>query len=418
MKLTERQLFEKGIKPENAIIPLDNHTIEFPYMHFDQDVIIRHYSPIRFDKRYRNPSIIAQTDFVPRYNLYHISDFKKQYGNQDKPDYYLIIDEKERDFEQLVLGGIMITPDESEYIIDFINKYKLYIIPNLNPQNWFVKGDNKHERRFKKDAIKFNKEDNNRRWRAFGEMLEYLRVNYTFHFSIIDNIKEKVNFQNTRKDKTKVRNESTKEAFKNLLLSIDMFKYNNLKIITDDINAGTEKIYRKVIKEFCPNGVNVTLEIVKKQDMHKNKGILLQYVDINLYAIYRFVFPNMYEGKFNILANFELFAYKDFKKLYSNQMTKSEIDNIEEISKVFESIKNVYQNIKLHTLQNIYIKDELKGDNVPPNSSIIYKDKEQNNNFAKNFLIGVNKFCTVRTNETFSNKERPINFKETCRDLR
>lgn len=414
MKLTERQLFKQGINLNNKVISLDTHTIDFPYMHFDQDVIIRSYCPSRFDKRYRDPSKMAQEDFYSLYNLYHIRNYQKQYGHSDKPDYYLIIDEKERNFEQFILGGIMITPEEAKYIIEFMDKYKKNIMPSLKAENWFVKGDNKHERRFKKNNFTFTYDYNIKRWEIFGEMLENLRVNYTFHFSIVDNIKKKTDLVKTRKEKTAIRNLSKKEAFKNLLLSIDMFKYNNIKIITDNIDAGTEKIYQDVIDEFCSTG-HVTIEIIEKQKMNEDKGILLQYVDINLFAIFRFLFPNMDKEKFNILVNFELFAYKDFKKLHFQQMSKSEMENIEKISKIFESIKNVYQNIRLHTLQNIYIKDELKDDVVSPISSIIYKDDEQNNNFGQNFIHGVHRFCTVRTSETFSTTEKPIDFMKIYR---
>lgn len=195
-----------------------------------------------------------------------------------------------------------------------------------------------------------------------------------------------------------------------------MFKYNNLIIITDDINEGTEKIYRKVIKDFYKDSANITLEIIKKQNMHQDKGILFQYVDINLYATYRFLFPNMHKDKFNILVDFELFAYQDFKKIYSQTMTQNDKDNIEKLSIVFEAIKDIYQNIKLHSLQHIYVKDELYGNKVHPISSMIYKDIEQNNNFAQNFFNGVNKFCTIRTNQTFSSSERPVDFKTIARD--
>lgn len=377
---------------------------EFAYQvnEFDQNNIVRIRTVKKFDKRYRNPEEIALEEFTPVQELHYDTTSKSQYGNLVAPNYYLFIDEKKELNNHFCIGGIMISEHEIHKIDTFMKDYKKLIKPQLNTDDWYVKGEGKHEYKLKVFHQEIIKKENNydrtRRWSILGTILENLDTNYAFHFSLINELKY-VNPNSIRKERAKERHNAWGKALENLFSTLDVYEYNKLFIITDNIDQAIEKNFNSSIKKFYKNKSFVDdIQIIKKTEFDTVNSNLLQYVDINLYAITRFILPPEDKGRYNILVNFENYAYKDVKNGKNNF-------EIEYFASNFEIIKNIFHNIKFHTLKDISLKNNGSKSKL---SSIVYDGGIVHLNFGSYVMQKINSFCTIRTREEFHSKEKLV----------
>lgn len=361
---------------------------------FNQNAIVSFKTPRRFDKRYRDPSIVVQEDLIVIGEYWYLKDYENQFGHGDQEDYYLFLDEKIVDkSKSFTLLGTMIAKSEIQKLDTFTKRFKQSLKPKLSPDNWYMKGDGKHIYKYKliNDTID-DFYQARRRWKILGDMLESIDVNHSFHISTVDMNDYKINHKKIDHKKVEY------DAMINMLKSLEMFKYNTLTIVIDNVDESMKENYQKAIDDFYGKSDFIKFKVQVKDDFVSYKSNLLQYVDTFLYAITRFIYPNEHNDKYNILVDFELFRYEDF---FTDKLPIEQ----EMMIDVFESIKNVYQHIKFHLILDVEVGKSFEDKETFILSSAVLKKDAVNHNIGKYLYHKIHSFCALRTRKRFNSSE-------------
>jgi len=359
----------------------------------------------RFDRRYVNPNQHIEENLHCASPFNFLKNYENQYGHEGMPDFSLFLDEKFVPKEnRFTLVGVMIPSNHISAIVEFMKKYRKVLNPKLFCDDWYIKGDNKHL--YKYNVFNVRKEDlllAKRRWSILGNMLEGLNIEHIFHISTIDT-KKYLEGKTNKQRKTATR-QIEYDAMINIFKSLDVYKYNNLQIVIDNVDQAIEKNYKKAINDFYGKNSFIEFTVHPKKDFYSINSNMLQYVDIFLFAIERFLYPNFdYKKgqKYNILVDFELYKYKDF---YSN------FNEFEQkiVTDLFENIKNIYHHIRFHTIQNIEVSKDIEDENTYIVSSAIYKRDGINYNFGRNLVTKIIGFCNLRSSKRFMSDEAYFN---------
>ena len=226
---------------------------------------------------------------------------------------YLFIDERDlNNGKAFFLGGVLLSQMEITQISNFIINFKKLFRPETNPEDWFIKGsgiwlDNQDISHYETE------EEALTRWILWAKEIIKLRASYTIHSSTT--LREKIQY--THRKRKKKKSEYYKITFESLLDTLMQHQYANITIVTDNIEGGQKKAFDEVLENYTGK-INVEeLLIIKKENFNSEFSNILQFVDMQIYAISRFIMPT---DSGNILMGFEEFAREHSNKTIKDTM--------------------------------------------------------------------------------------------------
>lgn len=265
---------------------------------------------------------------------------------------YLFIDERDitsKNGDAFFLGGILTEKTLLDEINKFTVNFKKKFRPDLNPHKWFLKGSGEWiNENF--ESQKESKSEALLRWLLWSEEIEKLDTKYNFHATTT--LIDKLTYTHTNKKKKKQKAEYLTIAFENLLITLLPYKYSKINIVTDNI----ENIQKDVFENIFNNSRNKfnlqKFEIIKKDDFASLYSNILQFVDMQIYALSRFIMPT---DSGHILMNFEEYVMEYSHKTISNTVKDKGINYIHEIASKHHIIAKLYHHFRWKISQNYHL---------------------------------------------------------------
>lgn len=244
---------------------------------------------------------IRQSDILPL--MFHVLPGSKYSGTivnytNDESDLVLLIDEREDPTGFMFIGGILIARDDLEKVKRFMIKFKKKFKPNLKPSGWFLKGSGTHEGETK-DSL----DHALTRWLLWSKHLGACNFHYQFHSCSLN--KNKYHPSSTNK---KYRNiEFYKVLYEGLFDSLEQHKFSKIEIVTDNIEGAQLTAFNDVVSSYQTTKIKLLTAKapIRKGDLSSFESFTLQFVDMQIYAMSRFIYPS---GS-NVLMDFEKFSY-------------------------------------------------------------------------------------------------------------
>ncbi|EGQ8922737.1 DUF3800 domain-containing protein [Vibrio parahaemolyticus] len=228
--------------------------------------------------------------------------FQAQYFHPDD-EVTLYLDEREND-THLFIGGCLVASNEAKDILPELASFKSKFRPENDPMTWFLKGSGMHvgvdadvedEENARQDALS--------RWVLWARFLASFGCYYRFH-SVSVNKQKFVHSETARKKKNVER---YRRAYESLFKTLEQNRHSKITVVTDNV----EGAQLAGLQEAIDNSDNIlerkiTLSPpVPKEDFTSVASSWLQFVDMQIYALSRFIFPS---GE-NVLMKFEKYPY-------------------------------------------------------------------------------------------------------------
>lgn len=219
-----------------------------------------------------------------------------------------VLDEKPSD-NSFSLVGITTLPMYIPIIASKFRNYKKDLIPDLDPNDWYIKADGKYL--FKDPALSglgASKEDAIARWVQFSSYMDHFRKYYCLHISYLkknDPSFHKVN----RKKLIPKYYEST---FRGIKKSLRLFGGATSDIIFDNLDSNC---FRKLEQDKHDASVINSVSRLPKEDFNSDISQVMQFVDMLTYICSRFIFP---PNSLAVLLDFEKYSLSASSDLYNN----------------------------------------------------------------------------------------------------
>ena len=306
------------------------------------------------------------------------SGFVAGYTQPDKR-LALLIDERE-DKDYLFIGGILLAIKDLKKLKDFINNFKLLFRPELEPRKWFLKGSGAW-------IQEGNQQEENRsealtRWILWSKNLKKLTSYYQIHGTTL--VKKKFIPKSSKRKKANI--ERYREAYTKLFETLEQHRYSQIEIITDNLQGSQLKGLNESFEEHKNiDNFNLNkLSVLPKEDYSSENSCALQFVDMLIYSISRFICPSC--G--NILMDFENFAL--FHGAENNKKTlniSNDLDLHIAASRYY-IIGDMY-----HILRQKIVKNLLSPNFEGPISSMNLITNLTYRNFGSDVDAGLQRFC-------------------------
>lgn len=288
---------------------------------------------------------------------------------------YLFIDERKitsKNGNAFFLGGILTEKTLLEELNKFTINFKKKFRSDLNPNKWFLKGSGE----WINESFESQKESKNEalsRWLLWSNEIEKLDTKYNFHATTT--LIDKLEYTHTNKKKKKQEVEYLTRAFENLLTTLLPYKYSKINIVTDNIENTQKEVFEKVFNNAKRNYNLQKFEIIKKNDFASVYSNILQFVDMQIYALSRFIMPT---DSGNILMNFEEYAMEHSNKTIFDTAKNKGNYYIHQIASKHHIIGKLYHHFRWKISQNYHLV-ELDDEAL---SSVILISKEKHLNFG------------------------------------
>lgn len=220
------------------------------------------------------------------------------------------------------------------------------------------------------------------RWLLWTKALKSINPSYSFHSATL--IPKKYPFNSSNKRAKNI--EKYEAAFDAIFESLKAHKNANISIIIDNVSGSEQKAFYNAIEKARSeyNISNVT--IVEKDDFGGLESSILQFVDMQIYALSRFILPT---GSGNILVDFEKYPLEYLTDSYSNSSIEKRDCYMQMASAKFHLIKYLYHNLRFS------IKKKLSFENTDDlYSSCCLLTRETNRNYGQNIDELIHSFCT------------------------
>jgi hypothetical protein len=228
------------------------------------------------------------------------SGFPTQFFSPDD-EVTLYLDERE-DKEHLFIGGCLVPDFNAHLLDDELNTFKKTFRPELNASDWFLKGSGSWVTNV--GIQKETMEEALSRWILWAKFLKTLSSFYRFHSVSID--KEKIIYKETKPKKINV--ERYQRAYEALFKTLEQNRFSKIRVVTDNVEEAQLTGLQEAIKNSS-SILEKEIELyppVSKKDFSSNFSHWLQFVDMQIYALSRFIFPS----GCNVLMDFEKYSYE------------------------------------------------------------------------------------------------------------
>ncbi|MBB1295098.1 hypothetical protein H5200_06870 [Pseudoalteromonas sp. SG43-7] len=195
------------------------------------------------------------------------------------------------------VGGVLVDNSFVSAIAGFVKQFKYKFRPELEPEEWLIKGsgnwihDDQEFKESKMEALT--------RWILWSKALEKHKLNFDFHSATVLN--KKYNFKSRNKRDKNI--EKFEVLFDSIFSSLKAYHNAKITVITDNIEGAQKLAFYKSI-EKAKLHYEINGQILKKDDYGSFDSCLMQFVDMNIYPMSRFLMPQ----NNNILMDFENFA--------------------------------------------------------------------------------------------------------------
>lgn len=234
------------------------------------------------------------------------SGFQAQYFHPDN-EVTLYLDEREND-THLFIGGCLVGSNEAKDILPELARFKSEFRPENDPMTWFLKGSGMHvgveadvedEENLRQDALS--------RWVLWTKFLKSFNCYYRFH-SVSVNKQKFVHVETGRKQKNVER---YRRAYESLFKTLEQNRHCKITVVTDNVEGAQLTGLQQAV-ENSDNILERKIILsppVPKEDFTSVESSWLQFVDMQIYALSRFIFPS---GE-NVLMKFEKYPYDSAK---------------------------------------------------------------------------------------------------------
>lgn len=282
--------------------------------------------------------------------------------------------------------GVILDDDNLKQISDFVRRFKKELFPNKNEDEWYLKGSGEHIGVDRDDKVQAF-----RRWVLWSRMIVDIKTPFNIHGAITLNekLKNRLNNQSILKD-ANARIQAT--ALSALLLSINIHQVDQLRLVTDNVDGKQLVAYQSAVQHINAATTEAAIKynihspvIVSKDEMNTERAQILQFVDMLVYSMTRFILPTK---DHYILADFEKLPY-----LYSNnEISKIVADYSEESLKAmfdkYATIGSMYHYLRGKIIKNVWL-------NSIPYSSIFLLGEKTHHNFGKDVDNAIWSFCNT-----------------------
>ncbi len=331
-----------------------------------------------------NANQIQQDDILQL--TYHVlpgakgSGFQVNYINPHT-ELTLYLDEREND-EHLFIGGILLKSSDSIQIKKSLDLYKNKFRPELLADSWFLKGSGAW---LNSDGSQVESSyEALTRWMLWAKHLKTIDTYYQFHSCSLN----KSRFVGSEKSRQKQNIERYQTVYKTLFKTLEQLRFCNITIITDNVEGAQYIGLKNAISEANGNLVtNLNLvPPIRKEDFSSADSACLQFVDMQIYAMSRFIFPS---GN-NVLMEFEKFAYE-----HANGTIQKTLENLSEQERYFMIAKYyVLKDIFQH-LRHKIVKRLLSPNYDEPVSSMSIISDNEYLNFGSDVDYAIHRFCNI-----------------------
>lgn len=318
--------------------------------------------------------------------MYHVLPGAKGSGSQANyisphTDLTLYLDEREND-EHLFIGGILLESSDSTQIKTSLDLYKNKFRPELLENSWFLKGSGSW---LSSDGSHIESSyEALTRWLLWAKHLKTIDTYYQFHSCSLN----KARFVGTEKSRRKQNIERYQTVYKALFKTLEQLRFCNITIITDNVEGAQYTGLQNAISEA--NGKLVSnlnlIPPIPKEDFSSTNSACLQFVDMQIYAMSRFIFPS---GN-NVLMDFEKFAYEHSQGTIHQTMKKLNVQDQFFMAAKYYIIKDIF-----HHLRHRIIKNLLSPNYDNPVSSMSIISENEYLNFGSDVDSAIHKFCTM-----------------------
>ncbi|WP_049535836.1 hypothetical protein [Vibrio harveyi] len=254
----------------------------------------------------------------------------------------LYLDEREND-THLFIGGCLVASNEAKDILSQLASFKSEFRPENDPMTWFLKGSGMHvgvdadiedEDSVRQDALS--------RWVLWARFLAKFDCYYRFHSVSVN----KQKFVHTDIGRKKKNIERYRRAYETLFKTLEQNRHCKITVVTDNVEgAQLTGLQQAIDNSDSILERKITLSPpVPKEDFTSVNSSWLQFVDMQIYALSRFIFPS---GE-NVLMKFEKYPY-DFARGNIEVSADPAVINQQrfEVARYF-ILKDIFHHIRRH----------------------------------------------------------------------
>lgn len=306
-------------------------------------------------------------------------------------DSVAFLDERGTDaFDFYFLGGVALAPPDVHSLAEWVREFKRALHPEYDPNEWYMKGSGQ-------SIYRGRRQDDTRqqafdRWVAWAQRIEHLAVRYSFHATLVLP-RKLIGRAGTRPMQ---RPEQVDCVFKAAMVAtlaglslrggrtVDLFVDRVEGAQRDAVMWGVEAINQAAQAEAGLVGVDA-VEEVAKDECASDAAHILQFVDMNIYALSRFILPS---GS-NILADFERWPLTHATGNADPRLGAQAAQVPDEAIQRYFDIAKLYHHLRFRFLKNHVSPAGVR------QSSIVLVAGENHMNFAHDVDIAIWSFCNT-----------------------
>ncbi len=324
---------------------------------------------------------ILQEDFVSLYQTIYPGAKGSGLVGEYTPkgtELILALDEREPN-KNIFIGGILVDIKSANTIHKLVTSVKEVFRPEIASNEWMIKGSGEWVKENEKQ--KETDFEPLTRWLLWTKALKSINPCYSFHSATL--ISKKYPFSSSNKRAKNI--EKYEAAFDAVFESLKAHKYANISIIIDNVSGSEKKaFYNSIEKSKSEYNIN-NVTIVEKDEFDGLESSILQFVDMQIYALSRFILPT---GSGNILVDFEKYPLEYLTNNYRNGSIEKRDCHMQIASAKFHLIKDLYHNLRFSIKKNLVFK------NIDRSySSCSLLSRETNRNYGRNIDELIHSFC-------------------------
>ncbi|MDK2849304.1 MAG: hypothetical protein PWP34_2657 [Desulfuromonadales bacterium] len=299
----------------------------------------------------------------------------------------LFIDERfAKDFT--FIGGVLVLDDCISPIKDFVAQVKSEYRPELRPSEWMIKGSGQwlHDGVEKKET----KIEALTRWLLWSRALASRNLSYDFHSATL--LSKKYSF---KKNKKRAKNiEKFEVIFDALFGTLKAHKQAKIRIVTDNMQGAQLTAFNNSIdKAVQGKSINITdVTILEKEEYDSVDSNLMQFVDMQIYALSRFIMPS----NNNILMDFEDFAIEHSEGTIHEAAKRKGNLSIHILAAKYHLLGELF-----HSLRHTIRKNQYHQGISEPESSCCLLSDRAIKNFGQHIDQSIHSFCSNPTHAKF-----------------
>jgi hypothetical protein len=287
------------------------------------------------------------------------------------------------------LGGVSLPTDQVATMAQWVRMFKKALRPDLDPNLWYLKGSGAWRQEGVAQELSETRPEAFRRWECWSEHIQQLSVNYAIHATLA--LPAKI-FSDLEIKPTAQQQEAVlKESMQAVLQSLLLHNLTAVRIWIDYVEGlqreglryGVQTL-QQIAEEHNLPVVVESVEIVPKTDLASDESHILQFVDMHIYALSRFILPS--GDKPFVLADFERLPYAYLKGELAEFLAGTREKDPEHLAQRYWKIGALYHHLRHRIIKNFFWSRTLA-------SSIVLLGRDVHYNFGRDVDMAIWQFC-------------------------